>query len=664
MPTSDAELDSEFTSAARQFWCILGHTRSECTSNDDKLATLHVAVACAYDRFQALSAHAGKDQETRLKAHFAAHILSGRMREFAGYIEALIRCTFDEIALHGSKCVRNASVVLSESLSDSCQPTYTLWRRLHSLNWHSFIGNTADVVARESIRHCVSQMCHDCHESPVYPKIDLWRQGPLNHCMHILESGCTDVTCEVLPKQAMICIVDEIFLDLRLNELYDIIADFPDSICAVVELRTVLARTQQYVRFADRMHSVLHQRLLHPGANTSQIIDVYVSAVKLIRALKLGGNWLELVAQPIRSYLQKRKDTVRCIMSSLVDKASPGIDIESQQGGLPGFSTSHCDQASSASAILPALMCVYGSKDIFVREFKSSLASRLVCNSSDLDQELANLELLKLRFGDASLHDCEVMLRDLADSQRFNNRNMKNLSVDAVVISSVFWPHFPKDSMKLHPQLTSILTLYARRFNQLKNPQRLEWKPNLGTVHLRLTFEDGNSETFTVSPLHAVLLLHFESDNILSAQELAKRCGVVEARIRGNMTRWINCNVIAEVESGIYAVVNAGGFSPTRFSPTQLTLPPALGDSDNEELGLVADTSDVDEIYSSYVVGMLTNLGALPVERILNMLKLFAHQDGCAAPLTNKKLMEILHSLSQNQVVDFSQGHYLLSSRV
>ena len=37
-------------------------------------------------------------------------------------------------------------------------------------------------------------------------------------------------------------------------------------------------------------------------------------------------------------------------------------------------------------------------------------------------QEVKNLELLKLRFGDALLHHCEIMLRDVEDSTRLNQR--------------------------------------------------------------------------------------------------------------------------------------------------------------------------------------------------------------------------------------------------
>ena len=40
------------------------------------------------------------------------------------------------------------------------------------------------------------------------------------------------------------------------------------------------------------------------------------------------------------------------------------------------------------------------------------LADKLLSNMDfDTDKEIRNLELLKLRFGEASLHSCEIMVR-------------------------------------------------------------------------------------------------------------------------------------------------------------------------------------------------------------------------------------------------------------
>lgn len=58
------------------------------------------------------------------------------------------------------------------------------------------------------------------------------------------------------------------------------------------------------------------------------------------------------------------------------------------------------------------LVSIYGSKELFVSEYRLMLADRLLTRRThDTDREVQNLELLKLRFGEASLHHCEIMIR-------------------------------------------------------------------------------------------------------------------------------------------------------------------------------------------------------------------------------------------------------------
>ena len=64
---------------------------------------------------------------------------------------------------------------------------------------------------------------------------------------------------------------------------------------------------------------------------------------------------------------------------------------------------------------------IYGSKEMFVNEYRNLLASRLLNQLSfDTDREIRHLEMLKWRFEEQSLHECDVMLKDIHDSRRIN----------------------------------------------------------------------------------------------------------------------------------------------------------------------------------------------------------------------------------------------------
>lgn len=72
--------------------------------------------------------------------------------------------------------------------------------------------------------------------------------------------------------------------------------------------------------------------------------------------------------------------------------------------------------------IVPMLVNIYGSKSLFVKEYRKLLSDRLLLNLHyDTEEEIRNLEFLKIRFGENELHNCEVMLKDVADSKRINS---------------------------------------------------------------------------------------------------------------------------------------------------------------------------------------------------------------------------------------------------
>lgn len=64
-------------------------------------------------------------------------------------------------------------------------------------------------------------------------------------------------------------------------------------------------------------------------------------------------------------------------------------------------------------------------------------------------------------------------------------------------------------------QVQERLDGYASRYYVLKSPRKLEWLPHLGTVHFTLTV-GSEQRDFTVSPLLATILLHFQVPQRLS----------------------------------------------------------------------------------------------------------------------------------------------------
>lgn len=84
------------------------------------------------------------------------------------------------------------------------------------------------------------------------------------------------------------------------------------------------------------------KRLLHPGAETRDVVSQYISTIRSLRILDPPGVLLHKVAEPIRQHLRSRADTVKCIVSLLVEGEDSdddggrglGLNDENESGGL------------------------------------------------------------------------------------------------------------------------------------------------------------------------------------------------------------------------------------------------------------------------------------------------------------------------------------------
>ncbi len=213
----------------------------------------------------------------------------------------------------------------------------------------------------------------------------------------------------------------EEFIMIRTEKIFELIMEFPDSIEALKELRDAIGACGNIGPVGRLVRSTLVRRLLHLGASTAQILDFYVSMIKTLRIIDPSDALLNFVAVPVRKYLKERKDAIRCIISSLTDSKDSDLHSELKHGGSLAYGVDEDDEdfgpgnnwlptkrhkeladasisLSRGLDILATLVSIYGSTELFIVEYKSLLASRLTNSMKYVtDQEVANLELLKIR---------------------------------------------------------------------------------------------------------------------------------------------------------------------------------------------------------------------------------------------------------------------------
>ncbi|MED6231555.1 hypothetical protein ATANTOWER_027918 [Ataeniobius toweri] len=485
-----------------------------------------------------------------------------------------------------------------------------------------------------------------------------------------------------------------IYVNMRIEELFSIIRDFPESKPAIEDLKFCLERTNQRQQLLTSLKSAFESRLLHPGVHTSDILTVYISAIKALRELDPSMVILQVACQPIRKYLRTREDTVRQIVAGLTGDAEACTDLASElsrgdpvtlemqdsddegndpEDWAPDPTDAMPDKLGSkrrSSDIISLLVSIYGSKDIFIDEYRAVLADRLLHQLNyNTAREIRNVELLKLRFGESHMHYCEVMLKDMADSRRINSHIREEesklsedeqppLALSAIVLSSEFWPTLKEEKLELPACVCRAMEAYTRRYEKLKAMRTLSWKPHLGSITLDVELEDRTLTNLTVSPIHAAIILHFQEKSSWTLEELSLKLGVPKELVHRKLALWQQHGVLREEAAGRYSVLEMGS------SREKVDRGMMLIDSDEERDSNTTTQSEQREeklqLFWAYIQAMLTNLDSMTLERIHSMLRMFVATGPVVTEMDINELEAFLQRKVREHQLIVSTGVYRL----
>lgn len=211
--------------------------------------------------------------------------------------------------------------------------------------------------------------------------------------------------------------------NLRINELFDIVVNWPRSSAALDDLRTAITTAQKRLQLTDVFAHTLGDTLLHPGASTSLILHTYISMIRSFHALDHSKVLLDRVAYALQLYLCSREDTVRIIIAGLLcetddAKGSPGehagdklvelahlLNDSSEKIGHrandeeldwhdldwipdpvdagPGY------KRSKTADVIGTLIGVLGSPEVFIKEFQNILGENFLRNDGTFEKEVS-----------------------------------------------------------------------------------------------------------------------------------------------------------------------------------------------------------------------------------------------------------------------------------
>eukprot|EP00300_Choanocystis_sp_HF-7_P014516 c18717_g1_i3.p1 GENE.c18717_g1_i3~~c18717_g1_i3.p1 ORF type:complete len:524 (+),score=126.46 c18717_g1_i3:3-1574(+) len=484
-------------------------------------------------------------------------------------------------------------------------------------------------------------------------------------------------------------------------EIFNIIVEYPDSLSQVRELCVCLQQTHMYDKLADKLAQDVQNRLLVPGATTSTILAQFVGIIQVLEHIDQTGIILKRVGTMVRQYLRKRTDSTRCIINYLLsesgihllqqgrtemiageedgEEVEPEPDDESDDiEANPESWMPDAKNPDPTNLAIPfgvgrktdtfmELVGVYGTLEPFVTEYCSLLSENLIAaKQPNIDLETRNLELLKLRFGEAALHNCEVMLRDVVDSRRVtmaihseHNRSgaagLDSLSVmTPLIVSHTCWPEMAEVSFKPPNRMQALLDDYQAHFQRNKANRRLEWQLGLGTIDLELSFARTPAPVkFKVSPAQASVILLFGDHDTLTSSEIEEQLEMERADVWSALNYWVTLGVLEPKGSK-----EAFGVAEVYEASAEDGVGEMLNDAMDTDQAFKQDKTenDADQVHQRFVMGMLMNLSALPLSRIHNMLKMFVME----APYdkTPEELHEMLRRMVRDGLLEENSGKF------
>lgn len=495
---------------------------------------------------------------------------------------------------------------------------------------------------------------------------------------------------------------------LRIQELFDICLHWPDSKGGLDDLRAAVTTPQRRLQLTDVFSITLQKRLLHPGRSTLEILKTYISMIKTFHALDQSKVLLDRVAHALQLYLCQRDDAIRIVVTGLLSNPS-GADDEGKTKlvelavMLNSASTQQRRQdddeeldwddltwvpdPADAGAnykrprnedVVGSLINALGSQDIFIKEFQNIIAERLLSDQTGFVQEIKVLGLLKKRFGDGALQNCDVMMKDIQDSKRVDALLAKNLqrlpgsadlSYHSKILSRLFWPSLPNDPFTVPPPVAQMQSQYEQGFELLKTSRKLTWLDQIGSANVKLELEDRTVE-LECRTYEAAVIYAFQDDDGSDGpnptqrtfNEIWEKLMIDEDLLELALRFWVSKRVLRDAGDQMYVVLER---LDDRDAANQADDPSNIkGDeeggypSPRKPKNVNSKDQQRQQVYWQFIVGMLTNSAPMmPAGQILMMMKMLI-PDGCT--WNNEELQEFLGEKVAENELEVAGGKYRL----
>lgn len=560
---------------------------------------------------------------------------------------------------------------------------------------------------------------------------------------------------------------------LRISELFDVVLQWPTSQGALDDLKASVTTPQRRWELTTAFSAALQKRLLHPARSTLDILRFYVSMIRTFHALDHSKVLLSRVVPSLQLYLVQREDAVRMVVKGLLassqeveqaQKTAPSqgdIDSEGGSRGPDGklyelaILLNDPDQQRRmdiddddldwddmdwvpdpvdagvnykrprSEDVIGTLINTLGSEDAFIKEFQNIIAEHLLSTQTDFAQEQKLLDLLKKRFSQAAVQNCEVMIKDIYDSRKVDTHIRrielgqpaqpprsfgtpatppvfmemgKQLDKDealegqvpyhARILSRLYWPNIVQEVFHLPQPVLEQQTKYENGYERLKSARKLTWLHQLGQATVELELED-RTVNVECKTFEAAVIYAFQDgeeakdgDNSpihMSAQDLQEELQMDEELVLQALDFWQSQEVLTRysTDPDTYTVLERKDSPPTRPELHPSISAPAALEGEHELPGMppkpagvkrAGTTSAMDAkenelraVYWQFIVGMLTNNMGMMPLSQMGMMLRLVIPGGL--PWSDQELQEFLMGKVELGELEVVGGKYKLAKK-
>ncbi|KAL7675868.1 hypothetical protein ACOME3_002129 [Neoechinorhynchus agilis] len=436
------------------------------------------------------------------------------------------------------------------------------------------------------------------------------------------------------------------FVHRRCESIFNLIRDYPATGGSIRELCRALRSSCMTLPndFVEKLISAIHTRLLIRGIPTEDILQFFVSAVKILGMVDSSGSVRDKVYNVIKTYLKKQGDTVKAIISSMTSEE--GMDMWARdpndeqslrewEDWLPEPLEAYQLPLhySRKTDMLTILVGIYDSPSAFVAEYQRVLSSRILSRSPELEslrcQEERYIRILGQKFGEQEVHDCKIMMSDIGRSVAFNIRDLRMpIDAQALIFSFKYWPEVILREAIILPEIFVQFFLMVRERFKASNPdQTLDFFHDHEIVDIELEFENSKTVELTVTLLEALVLMKFQETTHWFASKLAEALHISAACIRQIMAFWLKTGLFFEGGRGDYLLVEDDFKDSPEIHRTcfEAYLEPKIELDDGEDVAIKRRTKYA-KLCWHYVTTVLRYSEGVGIERLFSIIKTHAMQ--------------------------------------